>query len=84
MLGRVGPHAMVGAHSLVDADIMPFCIAAGNRAKLSGIGVLIGLDRRGFDVDSVARLRALFRLLIRSEQKLFADQVSGGTAVIFR
>jgi UDP-N-acetylglucosamine acyltransferase len=72
--GRVGAHAMVGAHSLVDADIMPFCIAAGNRAKLLGINV-IGLERRGFDADSVARLRALFRLLIRGDG-LFAERLA--------
>ena len=43
-------HAMIGAHSL-DADVIPFAIAAGNRAKLSGINV-IGLERRGFSLNS--------------------------------
>ena len=55
---------MVGAHSLVDADIIPYCIAAGNRARLSGVNV-IGLDRRGFAPATVNALRDLFRQLIR-------------------
>jgi UDP-N-acetylglucosamine acyltransferase len=61
---RVGAHAMVGAHSLVDADVMPFTIAAGNRATLSGINV-IGLERRGFSPEIIVGLRDLFRNLIR-------------------
>jgi UDP-N-acetylglucosamine acyltransferase len=70
---RVGPHAMVGAHSLVDADIIPYCIAAGNRARLSGINV-IGLDRRGFAPSTVTALRDLFRQLIRGNG-LFASRL---------
>ena len=71
---RIGAHAMVGAHSLVDSDIIPFCIAAGNRAKLSGINV-IGLDRRGFLPEKVNALRDLFRLLIRGNG-LFASRLN--------
>ena len=70
---RVGAHAMVGAHSLVDADIIPYCIAAGNRARLSGINV-IGLDRRGFAPSTVTALRDLFRQLIRGNG-LFASRL---------
>ena len=70
---RVGAHAMVGAHSLVDADVMPFTIAAGNRATLSGINV-IGLERRGFSPEIIAGLRDLFRNLIRGNG-LFATRL---------
>ena len=71
---RVGAHAMVGAHSLVDADVMPFTIAAGNRATLSGINV-IGLERRGFSPEIIASLRDLFRNLIRGNG-LFATRLA--------
>ena len=71
---RVGAHAMVGAHSLVDADVMPFIIAAGNRATLSGINV-IGLERRGFSPEIIAGLRDLFRNLIRGNG-LFATRLA--------
>lgn len=71
---RVGAHAMVGAHSLVDADVMPFTIATGNRATLSGINV-IGLERRGFSPEIIAGLRDLFRNLIRGNG-LFATRLA--------
>ena len=71
---RVGAHAMVGAHSLVDADVMPFTIAAGNRATLSGVNV-IGLERRGFSPKIIAGLRDLFRNLIRGNG-LFATRLA--------
>ena len=70
---RVGAHSMVGAQSLVDADIIPFCIAAGNRAKLSGVNV-IGLERRGFPPKTVTALRDLFRMLVRGNG-LFANRL---------
>ena len=65
---------MVGAQSLVNADIIPFCIASGNRAKLSGVNV-IGLERRGFSTETITGLRDFFRFLIRGEG-LFADRLS--------
>ena len=71
---RVGAHAMVGAHSLVDADVMPFTIATGNRATLSGINV-IGLERRGFSPEIIVGLRDLFRNLIRGDG-LFATRLA--------
>lgn len=75
---RVGSHSMIGAHSLVDADILPYCIAVGNRAKLGGINV-IGLERRGFTPQTITTLRDLFRHLIRGNG-LFStrlDEVRG-------
>ena len=70
---RVGAHSMVGAQSLVDADIIPFCVAAGNRAKLSGINV-IGLERRGFSPKTVTALRDFFKIFVRGNG-LFASRL---------
>ena len=61
---RVGDHAMIGSQTAVDSDVIPFGIAVGNRAKLTGINV-IGLGRRGFSDDSISTLRALYRDLFR-------------------
>ena len=61
---RVGDHAMIGSQTAVDSDVMPFGIAVGNRACLTGINV-IGLGRRGFSEDSIATLRRLYRDLFR-------------------
>lgn len=71
---RVGAHSMIGAHSLVDADVMPYTIASGNRATLSGINV-IGLERCGFQPETISGLRDLFRNLIRGSG-LFAKRLA--------
>lgn len=57
---RVGDHAMVASQTAVDSDVIPFGIAVGNRACLTGINV-IGLGRRGFSEDSITTLRSLYR-----------------------
>ena len=61
---RVGDHAMVASQTAVDSDVIPFSIAVGNRACLTGINV-IGLSRRGFSEESIALLRKLYRELFR-------------------
>jgi len=63
---RVGDHAMVASQTAVDSDVIPFGIAVGNRACLTGINV-IGLGRRGFSEDSIATLRSLYRSLFRGK-----------------
>lgn len=63
---RVGDHAMVGSHTAVDADVIPFAIAVGNRAALTGINV-IGLGRRGFNTDEIDQLRQAFRDLFQRD-----------------
>ena len=70
---RVGDHAMVASQTAVDSDVIPFGIALGNRANLTGINV-IGMARRGFSEDSIARLRGLYRDLFRGTG-LFSDRL---------
>ena len=66
---RVGSHAFIGAHSMVDADVIPYAVAVGNRAALAGLN-LVGLKRRKFDRDSIHRLRAAYRMIFSSEGTL--------------
>jgi UDP-N-acetylglucosamine acyltransferase len=61
---RIGRAAMIGGVSGVEADVIPFGTVLGNRARLASLNV-IGLRRRGFSKDQVARLRAAFKLLFR-------------------
>jgi UDP-N-acetylglucosamine acyltransferase len=70
---RVGDHAMVGSQTAVDADVIPFAIAVGNRASLTGINV-IGLERRGFDAIDVDLLRQAFRDLFHRDG-LFSERL---------
>lgn len=66
---RIGEHAFIGAQSMVDADVIPYGLAVGNRARLAGLN-LIGLKRRGFERESIHRLRAAYRQIFASEGTL--------------
>jgi UDP-N-acetylglucosamine acyltransferase len=66
---RVGSHAFIGAQSMIDADVIPYGMAVGNRAVLAGLN-LVGLKRRGFDRESIHSLRAAYRMIFSSEGTL--------------
>jgi len=59
---RIGAYAFVGGMSGVEGDVIPFALASGNRAHLFGLN-LVGLRRRGFDSERIARLTAVYRRL---------------------
>lgn len=71
---RVGDHAMVASQTAVDSDVIPFGIAVGNRACLTGINV-IGLGRRGFSEEDIISLRSLYRSLFRTKG-IFSDRLA--------
>lgn len=64
--GRVGRYAFVGASALMTTDLIPFGLAIGNHAHLSGLNV-VGLKRRGFTREQIHDLRAAYRLLFAEE-----------------
>lgn len=66
---RVGPHAFVGAMSAVAADVIPYGMVLGNRARLTGLNI-VGLKRRGFSRDEIHGLRQAYRLLFANEGTL--------------
>jgi UDP-N-acetylglucosamine acyltransferase len=66
---RIGAHAFIGAHSMIDADVIPYGMAVGNRARLAGLN-LVGLKRRGFERDSIHTLRTAYRMLFSNEGTL--------------
>ena len=63
---RIGQHAYVGGHSRVAKDVPPFVKAVGNPIKLYGLNS-VGLQRRGFEPESISELKKAYRLLFRSE-----------------
>ncbi|MES2712477.1 MAG: acyl-ACP--UDP-N-acetylglucosamine O-acyltransferase, partial [Pseudomonadota bacterium] len=71
---RIGRHSVIGGMSGVEADVIPYGAAMGNRARHIGLN-LIGLKRRGFSRPQIHALRAMFRLLFR-EPGVFADRVA--------
>lgn len=66
---RIGSHAFIGAQSMIDADVIPYGMAVGNRARLAGLN-LVGLKRRKFDREAIHTLRAAYRMIFSSEGTL--------------
>jgi len=66
---RVGSHAFVGGMSGLENDLIPYGMALGNRAHLSGLNI-VGLQRRGFSRDKIHDLRRAYRLLFAAEGTL--------------
>ncbi len=64
---KIGKQAFTGLGSVVTADIPPFCIAAGNRAKTSTLNKK-GLQRKGFSDECIRALHKAFRLLLKSKK----------------
>jgi UDP-N-acetylglucosamine acyltransferase len=63
---RVGSHAFVGGMSGLENDLIPYGMAMGNRAHLSGLNI-VGLQRRGFSREDIHNLRRAYRLLFADE-----------------
>jgi UDP-N-acetylglucosamine acyltransferase len=62
---RVGQHAFIGGYSVVTKDALPYAKTVGNRARIYGLNT-IGLVRRKFSPDAIAKLRRAFRYLLHS------------------
>lgn len=64
---RVGRHAFIGGYSVVTKDALPFARTVGSRpARIYGLNI-IGVMRRGFPTDVVAKLKSTFRYLLQSK-----------------
>lgn len=66
---RVGAHAFVGGMSGLENDLIPYGMALGNRAHLSGLNI-VGLRRRAFAREEIHALRRAYRLLFADEGTL--------------
>ncbi|ELQ4244898.1 acyl-[acyl-carrier-protein]--UDP-N-acetylglucosamine O-acyltransferase, partial [Campylobacter jejuni] len=60
---KVGEGCMIAGASALSQDIVPFCLAEGNRASIRSLN-LVGIRRR-FDKDEVDRLSRAFKTLFR-------------------
>ncbi len=66
---RVGAHAFLGGMSGLENDLIPYGMALGNRAHMSGLNI-VGLQRRGFAREDIHKLRRAYRLLFADEGNL--------------
>ena len=62
---HVGAHVMVSGGSMVAQDIVPYCIAQGDRAQTVGLN-LVGLKRRGFSAEALKGIKQAYKLVFRS------------------
>ncbi len=61
---RIGAHAMVSACAKVVQDIPPFFIADGTPAVIRSMNK-VGLERRGYSVEQIDRVKQIYRILFR-------------------
>src|SRR5215475_5744598 len=66
---RVGAHSFLGGMSGLENDLIPYGMAFGNRAHLSGLNI-VGLQRRGFSREDIHSLRRAYRALFADEGTL--------------
>ena len=63
---RVGRHAMIGPHSVITQDVMPFSMTVSEREVKSFGANMTGLERRGVPATTRDGLNKAFRLLTRA------------------
>ncbi|TIX12662.1 MAG: acyl-ACP--UDP-N-acetylglucosamine O-acyltransferase, partial [Mesorhizobium sp.] len=59
---RIGNNAFIGGCSAVVGDVIPYAIAAGNRASLRGLNI-VGLKRSGLPRAEIHLLRKAYRTI---------------------
>jgi UDP-N-acetylglucosamine acyltransferase len=62
---KIGAHCITGLSTVVFKDVPPYVTAAGHEAKPYGINTE-GLKRRGFDSDTITKLKRAYKTLYRS------------------
>lgn len=71
---KVGEGAMIAGASALSQDIVPFCLAEGNRAKIRSLN-LVGIRRR-FDKDEVEKINKAYKFLFKhSDLKAAANEL---------
>ena len=72
--GRVGSQVMVGALSGVRTDVIPFSLASGQFATLTGLNV-VGMKRRKFTRERLAAVRSFYQRLFHGPG-VFAERLA--------
>lgn len=66
---HIGSLAMLGGNAKITQDVLPFMMADGNPAHISGLNK-VGLRRAGFKVDDMKALKKAYQLLFNNDSKL--------------
>lgn len=65
---QIGEHSFSGLGTIINRDVPPYVIVAGNHAQAYGINKN-GLKRRGFDADTIRALHKTFKLVVKGRKK---------------
>jgi UDP-N-acetylglucosamine acyltransferase len=64
---KVGVHGFVGGYSVITKDVLPYSKTVSAReARNYGVNT-IGLERKGFSPELIERIRAAYRIILRSK-----------------
>jgi UDP-N-acetylglucosamine acyltransferase len=64
---RVGAHSYIGAGAMITQDVLPFSVtAAARETHAYGIN-RVGLERRGFSKERIAKIQHAYKLLLASK-----------------
>lgn len=67
---RVGEHAFIGGATICTQDVLPYVKTVGSRpAKTYGVNT-IGLERKGFEKETIEAIQRAYRILVRSKLRL--------------
>ncbi|MDH5518576.1 MAG: acyl-ACP--UDP-N-acetylglucosamine O-acyltransferase [Gammaproteobacteria bacterium] len=65
---QIGEHSFSGLGTIINRDVPPYVIVAGNHAQAYGINKN-GLKRRGFEADTIRALHKTFKLVVKGRKK---------------
>lgn len=66
---KIGSYAMIQGGTKVNKDVPPFVIAAHEPISYCGVNI-VGLRRRGFDAEQIARVQEVYRHLFLSKMNV--------------
>ena len=66
---KIGAHAFLAGGAIVQRDVPPYVMVAGNPAMPHAVNSE-GLKRRGFDEEQIRNIRDAYRILYRSDLRL--------------
>ena len=66
---HIGSLAMLGGNAKITQDVLPFMMADGNPAHISGLNK-VGLRRAGYKIDDIKALKKAYQLVFNNDSKL--------------
>lgn len=66
---RIGESAMLAAGSMIERDVAPFAMVAGDRAVIKGVN-RVGISRRGFSKEARIQIKQIIKLLKSTHDSL--------------